>query len=485
MQNLPVEEAVKHLLICGTIGSGKTIGIQLFLQSIARRFQAGRTQPEQLIVFDAKCDVIPLLATMGLRPEDETVWILNPFDTRSAVWNLGEAVQMPAMGGALAQLLVPEEKHSNAPFFADSARLLVRAVIMALNAAVGTDWTLRDLLCALDSREHIEAVTANHSSAMRAVAPFLNDNKHSTSILSTLASKLGRFQQVAALWSSNPYARRFNINGFLDRPGVLVLGNDPVLRDSFWPLNAILLKALVNEILRRPNTLQPRHWFVLDEFRAMERVDCIHDLLNRGRSKGASVLLGVQTVEGLEEVYGKASANEIMSLCSYKTFLRSGSPHTSEWTEKFFSKVRRLETSVTKNEGAGGKNTSEQQSIQERSMFLASYFLDLPFPGLGSDYVGVCDVPILGEILVVRRPFDDVLSWCHKSQDVPNVVQRDNVKDQTLWPWTPAEERRFCEKPKSTKAITEETASQENEVKNTLTSHEERRARHNDKPNNH
>ena len=74
------------------------------------------------------------------------------------------------------------------------------------------------------------------------------------------------------------------------------MDNDPVLKESIWPINALLLKALTQEILRGPNSSQPRHWFVLDEFRAMENVDCVHDLLNRGRSKGASVLLGIQSI---------------------------------------------------------------------------------------------------------------------------------------------------------------------------------------------
>jgi len=447
MQNLPVKEAPKHFLICGTIGSGKTIGIQLFLQSIAHRFHSGNSVPEQLIVFDAKCDIIPVLAAMGLRPEDENVWILNPFDERSATWNIGEAVQMPAMARALAHLLAPENKRSNAPFFGDSARELIYAVILALNKSAGPDWTLRDLLCALDSSERIASVTANHPSAKRSVSRFLEDTEHSSSILSTLASKLGRFEQVAALWSSNPHARKFTINGFLDKPGVLVLGNDSVLRDSFWPINAILLKALANEILRRPNTLQPRHWFVLDEFRAMERVDCIHDLLNRGRSKGASVLLGVQTVEGLVDIYGESGANEIISLCSYKTFLRTGSHKTAEWIEHFFNRIRRIETTVTDSKGPGGNSSSVQHSIQERSLFLASYFLDIPFPARGENYIAVCDVPLLHETLIVKRPFDDVLSWCLQGDGVPNVVFRTNTDQQILWPWTPAEEQRFCGEP--------------------------------------
>ncbi|MCB1128818.1 MAG: hypothetical protein KDM81_20140, partial [Verrucomicrobiae bacterium] len=71
MRNLPVEEAAKHLLVCGCTGSGKTIAIQLFLQSIAHRFQprsADPKAPEQLILFDAKTDLMPTLAGLGFLP---------------------------------------------------------------------------------------------------------------------------------------------------------------------------------------------------------------------------------------------------------------------------------------------------------------------------------------------------------------------------------------------------------------------------------
>jgi type IV secretory pathway TraG/TraD family ATPase VirD4 len=452
MRNLPVREATKHFLICGATGSGKTIGIQLFLQSIAPRFRDRKVKPEeaeQLVLFDAKCDAVPMLASLGLRPEDENVWILNPFDERSAVWNLGEAVQTPTMARAFATLLVPEERNTTAPYFTDAARELVYAVITSLNSIAGAAWTFRDLLCALDSRDHIVRVTGRRPPASRLAARVLEDGSHSPGVISTMASKLGRFEQVAALWASSTSDRTFSIPEFLTRPGVLVLGNDPVLRDSFWPINAILLKALTNEILRGPNTLEPRRWFVLDEFRAMEKVDCIHELLNRGRSKGASVLLGLQSIEGLVDVYGENGANDILSQCACKTFLRAGGPKTAEWAESFFSRIRRTETTFTENTGGDHPGTSIHHSLQERSLFLASFFLDLPFPGIGQPYVAVCDVPWLREVLIVQRSFDEVLTWCRPSSGsaVPAVVPRTKVKDQTLWPWDEDETLRFCGAP--------------------------------------
>ncbi|MBI5386442.1 MAG: type IV secretion system DNA-binding domain-containing protein [Verrucomicrobia bacterium] len=443
LQDLPVLEARTHFLILGVIGSGKTVTIQLFLQSIAPRFCLGAPTPEQLIVFDAKGDMVSLLDALGLPPSAGQVWLLNPFDARSAVWHLSEGVRTPALARFLAQLIVPEEKHSSAPYFTDAARELIFATVLALNHTAPLRWTLRDLLCALDSLESIAAVTARHPRAHQLAARILGDDKHAPSVLSTLATKIGPLESVAALWHTNTSGRRLSIERFLAEPGVLILGHDPVLRDSFWPINALLLKALTQEILRRPNTPDVRHWFVLDEFRAMQRVECIHDLLNLGRSKGASVLLGVQSLEGLIEVYGEQVAHDLLSQCAHKVLLRAGGPKTAEWAERFFGKVRRLENVVTHSWGPGGHSVSVQQALQERALFLGSFFLDLPLPRPGQTYVAVCDVPSRQCIAILRRPFDDLLAWCRRPSGVPNVVPRSD-EDQVLLSWTLEEQKFFC-----------------------------------------
>ncbi len=58
----------------------------------------------------------------------------------------------------------------------------------------------------------------------------------------------------------------------------------------------------------------------------------------------------------------------------------------------------------------------------------------------------MCDVPSLRETLIVRRSFDEVLSWLRedKKKEIPAVVPRTDVAGQTLWPWTDQEELKFC-----------------------------------------
>ena len=464
MQNLPAVQATKHFLICGTTGSGKSTAIELFLRSIVPRIRSESGPPEQLILYDPKCDVVPLLAALGLPPEDPRVWLLNPIDDRSAVWNVAEATSDPLLARHFATLLVPEEKHSSSPYFADAARELVYAVLLALQFVDGANWKLRDLLCSLESLERLRAVTDRHARAKALTARVLSDHQHGGGVFSTLGTKLGKLEQVAALWHTKSEPKELSIEQFLLHSGVLILGDDPVLHDSFWPINAILLKALTQQILRRPNTLEPRHWFVLDEFRAMEKVDAIHDLLNRGRSKGASVLLGLQSIDGLLEVYGEHAANDILSQCAHKTFLRAGGPVTAQWAERFFGKVRRTEPTLTESGRGLVKQKSVAYHVQERSLFTAAYFLDLPYPRPGANYSAVSDVPSLPHILITRRPFDQLLKWCHKSEEIekefPGVALREDEENKHLQPWTWDEEEFFCGRPVHLKKPVDATQSE-------------------------
>ncbi len=460
MRNIPIREAVKHFLVCGAIGSGKTTIIDLFLHSIAPRFKPDRKTPEQLIIFDAKCDIIPRLASLGFSLNEDSkktnIWLLNPYDQRTATWSIAEAVSSPLMARHFAALLVPKEKNSTAPFFWSGAQLLVYAVILALNEIAGTQWSLRELLCALSSRERITAITEAHPRAKEHASAILSDTRNSSGVISTLATKLLPLEQVAALWQNPPKVRPFSISEFLKRPGVLILGNDPLLQESLWPINAMLLRSLTKHIIRGPEVEGPRYWFVLDEFTAMEKVDCVQELVNRGRSKGASVLIGIQGIDRLNELYMETGANDLLEQLSNKTFLRAGGPKTAEWIERFFGKYRCTEPVYSENWSRSNSNgpssqssTSYSSSVQyqtvERSILLASFFMNLPFTGPGLPFVSVSDIPSLHKTLIIRRWFDDINSWRKGSDKDTDALQaRENDLDQTFKPWDDFDEARFC-----------------------------------------
>ena len=237
----------------------------------------------------------------------------------------------------------------------------------------------------------------------------------------------------------------------------------------------MLLKALSQEILRRPNGSYPRHWFVLDEFPAMEKVDCLPDLLRRGRSKGASVLLGMQSLGAISEVHGQNAAEGMLSECAYKTFVHLGGPGTADWAERFFGKVRRMESVWSESWGKEGYSRSVQHKVEERAMFLSSVFMDLPFPERDGWLGAISDVPCHGSTFISHRWFNDLLTLLKPPADIVAVDRRDGVTEQTLQQWDAEEEALFCPPAEDADAPKEKKAKSEKKKQRNLPNWKERR----------
>ncbi|MEO7678694.1 MAG: hypothetical protein ABIV39_18215, partial [Verrucomicrobiota bacterium] len=107
---------------------------------------------------------------------------------------------------------------------------------------------------------------------------------------------------------------------------------------------------------------------------------------------------------------------------------------------------------------------SRQYQIDERALFLASTFLNLPIPQPGGMFISISDVPCLGNCFFTRRWFNDVLSWLRPTSTIPAVLTRPSIEEQTLQEWTPEEEAFFNGNPNpepKRKKSTKENKSEE------------------------
>ena len=66
----------------------------------------------------------------------------------------------------------------------------------------------------LESRERIATITARHPRAKVLADSILSDTQHSSGVISSLATKIGHLEEVAALWHSAPVRREFSIANF-------------------------------------------------------------------------------------------------------------------------------------------------------------------------------------------------------------------------------------------------------------------------------
>ena len=394
--SLPVSAADTHFCFIGATGSGKTVSIRLLMQTA---FSAiGKGKRHRALVYDAKRDFLPIL---GGIVDPSCIIPLNPFDERSFVWDMAKDIKTPANALQLATILIPSERNSSQPFFADAARHLLAGVVTALMIKAGEEWTFRDVIWTMLDQNVLVEVLRDEPKTKHIANLYFSHEGTAQNIMSTIATKLNPFSIIAALWEE-PYkqGRRLSLSEWVKGESVLVLGNDHTNKAAVDALNQIIFKRISELILDQEerktgnsteNDGTGKTWIILDEFVRAGKLEGTVELATAGRSKGVSIVLGFQDLDGARAVYGKEVAEEIIGQCSNLAIMRLQSPETSEWASRLFGKFERIEKerSESKNEtdqlgihGLLNLGSSTGEGVTYRRMVreavLSSEFMSLP-----------------------------------------------------------------------------------------------------------
>lgn len=365
--------ANKHFLIAGVQGTGKTLTIRMLMRSVlAGTNHSGA--PRRAVLYDPKQEFLPLLLGMGVPPEK--ILILNPFDARCGAWDLSADYTRESEALQLARTLIPEPQSNSQPFFNRAAAAVLTTVIIGFmweKARNGTAWTLRDLLLACKNMTRIEAILdrleGEGSLAAARARQLLSGEKSGQDVLSELQSNLSEFDAVAALWSHSPSAKAVSITSFLASDGqIILLGANDRFSRPLSAINRLFFKRLSELVLDRPGEMRDRTWFFMDETRELGKIDGLTSLLNKGRSKGACVVLGFQDFAGMKTVYGELEAEEITSMCWHKIFLRLGA-ESSSWASELFGSPEFLEAKPSQSASlADGFNLTSSDAAEYSSV---------------------------------------------------------------------------------------------------------------------
>ena len=120
--HLPESATVRHFLVAGTTGSGKSLVQRLLMTKPLQRIRKGNDQ--RAIIFDAKGDTSALLKQIGVGCP---VFNFNPFAgddglAMPVAWDIANDITSPARAQNLVASLVPSEKSGNNQYFTDAAR---------------------------------------------------------------------------------------------------------------------------------------------------------------------------------------------------------------------------------------------------------------------------------------------------------------------------------------------------------------------------
>ncbi len=367
---LSYESAATHFLYVGSTGSGKTVSQRMLYQTTLGP-TIGQYLSHRCLAFDLKGDLHRIFFGMGI-PRD-CVRTLNPFDRRSSAWDMAADVKDEATAFEMSNILIPEAQEHQ-PFFRQASRDILTGLIFShiLSCEItGQRWTLSDVVYPLFKKDSaaLKAILAKHEETQDRLQYF-NNNETAANIISTIRALLRPFQTIAALWDhaeregeeerarqglkNNP--RLVSLESWVKdtRGEILIIGNSQKLQQSLRLVNQVIFKRASQILLSLPELQREnsrRTWVLLDEVRALERLDGLQDLLTMGRSKGICCVLGFQSIEGMRDksVWGEHIAHEITGQCRNKAFFGVGDEATAKWIAGNFGEIEFLETSKTAN----------------------------------------------------------------------------------------------------------------------------------------
>ena len=300
---------VQHILVHGTVGTGKSQLIMKLLDDL-------RARGDRVIVYDKGCSLTPLYF------KAETDVILNPFDARCPHWDMWLEAPRDSDFENMAESLIPMHGDSD-PFWVNAARTVFASVASRMRH--DPDRSEEKLLKLLLTGEfgNLEKYLEGTPAATLVSGKI---EKTAISIRSVITTYLKSLQSLAGLkQQANP---SFSIRDYIlndKQSGWLFISSNGQQHKSLKPLMSMWLAMASLTLLSLPEDRARRIWFICDELPSLHKLPLLGETIAEVRKFGGCFLLGMQSFSQLEKVYGRSGAMEIFDLLNTRFFFRSPS----------------------------------------------------------------------------------------------------------------------------------------------------------------
>jgi len=246
---------------------------------------------------------------------------------------------------------------------------------------------------------------------------------------------------------------------------LLVLGNDEEFRRAINPINRVIVTRYGQLALKRPNSTTRRTWIILDEVIDLKRLDpdLMAGLLTKGRSKGISVLLGVQTLLGVVNEYGRELAKVILSQAQNIALLGLGDldDETAEYATRVVGQIERYEQGESEeSQGLSTRRTVNEQ-LSSRPVVLPSEFADLPETARANGLAGYYRTRSIRGFWGAVLPGSFLERALVKPDPLIPAIDERGQADHELMPWDRADLERLGLRPRGDAICEPEQISQQ------------------------
>ncbi|MDH5933955.1 type IV conjugative transfer system coupling protein TraD [Vibrio splendidus] len=308
---------VKHLMIDGTTGAGKSVAIRKLLRWI-------RARGDKAIIYDKGCDFV----SKFYDPHKDV--ILNPFDERCAAWDIWSDAKEAPDFESLAAALIPQHGEGD-PFWVDSARTIFAATTYQMMLDDKHECTIENLLHIILTSElstlgeHLKGTEAS-SLVSKSI------EKTAISIKSVLATYIKSLRYLHGLDEKDAQGHRkhapFSITDWVQdesQQGFLFLSSNARQHTALRPLISMWLAIASNAILGMEPDDDRRIWVIIDEMPTLHKLPELTHIISEVRKFGGCYLLGLQSYAQLETTYGRNAARVIFDLLNTRFFFRAPS----------------------------------------------------------------------------------------------------------------------------------------------------------------
>jgi type IV secretion system protein VirD4 len=267
------------------------------------------------------------------------------------------------------------------PFWDDSAEMLLKALIYYLMATRPEEEqnlaSCAELVRAANTNggsnlltDLISQLPYDHPARMNYKSIEIAPEKTYSSILSTLQSKLGKFdsKEIAELTSTDTI--NFEEIGS-QKTAVYVISSDT--HGAYDFLLTIFFAQMIQQLYdfadNNGGKLKERTYFILDEFANIGRIPDFDKKISTSRSRGISFSVILQNLDQLEAIYEKAHET-IIGNCDTHVFLGSNSQKTVEYFSKALGEktISRESISVNRDKLHHRTGTSDSDQIMARAL---------------------------------------------------------------------------------------------------------------------
>ncbi|MFV8456163.1 type IV conjugative transfer system coupling protein TraD [Vibrio owensii] len=308
---------VKHLMIDGTTGAGKSVAIRKLLRWI-------RARGDKAIIYDKGCDFV----SKFYDPHKDV--ILNPFDERCAAWDIWSDAKEAPDFESLAAALIPQHGEGD-PFWVDSARTIFSATAYQMMLDDKHECSIENLLHIILTSE-LSALGEHLKGTEASSLVSKSIEKTAISIKSVLATYIKSLRYLHGLDEKDSQGARkrapFSITDWVQdesQQGFLFLSSNARQHTALRPLISMWLAIASNAILGMEPDEDRRIWVIIDEMPTLHKLPELTHIISEVRKFGGCYLLGLQSYAQLETTYGHNAARVIFDLLNTRFFFRAPS----------------------------------------------------------------------------------------------------------------------------------------------------------------